>query len=196
MQLCVRLAPHLIGYFLLFATFYAFSKSFGIPSLLVGLFCTKYPVIIELKNPGFFHSLSFVRMCVLGMSIASHIRGRVNSAFQPSGFGMFFVLFLRNETHCDLIGQLMIWTKKLKHFCVSGIKKIIIYHSQSLMTNLVILQLKAEKTICVPANIGLILRNNIVFLNINLFRHLHYTTILNETQTDRLAISSNNICVW
>lgn len=64
------------------------------------------------------------------------------------------------------------------------------------MTNLVILQLKAEKTICVPANIGLILRNNIVFLNINLFRHLHYTTILNETQTDRLAISSNNICVW
>lgn len=97
MQLCVRLARHLIGYFFLFPTFYAFLKAFGIFSFfwLTCFVLGTQSSWSKRMQDSFSHFLLLGCTCC-EFFMPSYIRGHVNSAFQPRVLVFFFFLLLRN----------------------------------------------------------------------------------------------------
>lgn len=68
--------------------------------LLVDLFCTQWPAVFMWKKLGSFAPFLFVEQCVLGISMATHIRGHANPAFRLCGFWHHvFVLLLSDVEH-------------------------------------------------------------------------------------------------
>lgn len=76
-------------FLLCFSTFPLFFRSFLAFVFISLLVLHPVPSGAKVKEAGILSPFPFVKRCVLGISMATHIRGRVNPAFSLCGFGIF-----------------------------------------------------------------------------------------------------------